>query len=100
MTAPLDPDAVDWTRPPYYVNGVLQLMLPGENPATIPQAVTVARILAYYRQLRPSAAEVEERVRERWSDSLATVAQVFGESGPAEDAADMDGPADTLPEPL
>lgn len=91
----VDPDSIDWTRPPQYVGGVLNLALPGEDLATLTPAVLERRTQAYLRQVRPSPAELAARAAaaaERFADSLGTVAEVFGLWTGPDGAAEGGGP--------
>lgn len=40
---------MNWTEPPYYVNGVLKLVLEGEDPSLIAGAIAQKRISEFYR---------------------------------------------------
>src|SRR5882672_2382604 len=48
-TRSADGKYVDWTKPPYYVGGVLRLVLEGEDPELVAGAVAQKRIHEYYR---------------------------------------------------
>jgi hypothetical protein len=43
---------IDWTAPPYYVDGVLNLALPGESVGTMPRAVHIQRTEEYMKLRR------------------------------------------------
>jgi hypothetical protein len=56
-------ERVNWTAPPYYVNGRLMLVLEGEDPTKIPLDVQRKRTLEYYRSRRRQQAAYMERLR-------------------------------------
>ncbi len=55
MTLDADGREVDWTAPPYYVRGVLTLLLPGEDPRKVTDAVEWQRAAEYLRQRKRAA---------------------------------------------
>ena len=44
-----DGNFVDWTKPPHYVGGVLNLNLPGEEPGKMPRAEHSKRLDEYMK---------------------------------------------------
>jgi len=42
-TRDADGDYVDWTKPPYYVGGVINFRLPGESVGNMPRATWLKR---------------------------------------------------------
>lgn len=38
-----DGEYIDWTKPPYCVGGVLNFLLPGEEPGNMPRATWIKR---------------------------------------------------------
>lgn len=92
MTVGPDGSEVDWTKPPYYVRGVLRLVLENEDPATITQAEDARRLGEYLETYARRSRELAELRRHYFADSLARLRQVF-ETPAAPDPADSGKPA-------
>jgi hypothetical protein len=64
----------DWTKPPQYVGGVLDLRLPTDPPGELPIAELDARMAEYMRQRRAGCRDHSD-----FADSLARAPEVFAE---------------------